>query len=115
MIRIFLWVLFWICIYYAGLGREVGPIDFECWNYENDRKLAHLKKGIVDDEGDFLKIVEESFTSYYQPLVLWINRLHKVVFPGVLRRKDEDKRLYTKMKETLRYATNDPKVSVLEV
>ncbi|TQB71503.1 hypothetical protein MPDQ_007542 [Monascus purpureus] len=107
----FFWVLFWICIHYDGPGKEVGPTDFDCWNYENDRKLAHSKKGIVVDEGDFLKIAEETFTSYYQPLVPWVNRLRRVVFPGGMRRKDEDTRLYTQIKEILRSATEDPKVS----
>ncbi|KAB8069840.1 hypothetical protein BDV29DRAFT_182013 [Aspergillus leporis] len=106
----FFWVLFWICIHYDGPNKEVGQTDFDCWNYEDDRKLAHSKKGIVDDEGDFLKIAEESFTSYYQPLVPWVNRLRRVIFPGGVRRKDEDTRLYTQIKDTLRNATRDPKV-----
>ncbi|KAE8353895.1 hypothetical protein BDV28DRAFT_97792 [Aspergillus coremiiformis] len=109
----FFWVLFWICIHYDGPTKEVGPTDFDCWNYEDDKKLAHSKKGVVDDEGDFLKIAEESFTSYYQLLVSWVNRLRRVVFPGGVRRKDEDRRLYTQMKETLRRAAEDPKVLAL--
>ncbi|KAE8154788.1 hypothetical protein BDV25DRAFT_135431 [Aspergillus avenaceus] len=109
----FFWVLFWICIHYNGPTKEVGPTDFDCWNYEDDRKLAHSKKGIVNDEGDFLQLAEESFTSYYQPLVPWVNRLRRIVFPGGVRRKDEDRSFYTQLKETLRSAAEDPKVLAL--
>jgi hypothetical protein len=42
---------------------------FEKWNYEETEELAKLKKGMVDYEGDFMKIVEENFMSYYQPLI----------------------------------------------
>ena len=108
----FFWVLFWICLHYDRLGKDIGPTDFECWNYEDTSKLARLKKGIVDDEEDFLSTAEDNFTSYYQPLVPWVNRLRRVVFPGGIRRKDEDKQLYSQIKEILREAQKDPKVSV---
>ena len=61
----FFWVLFWICIYYNRLGKDIGPTEFKCWNYKSDKKLAGLKKSVVDDERDFLRTIEENFTPYY--------------------------------------------------
>ncbi|KAL2005522.1 hypothetical protein VTN00DRAFT_2733 [Thermoascus crustaceus] len=107
----FFWVLFWICIHYNGPGKEVGPTDFDSWNYEDDQKLALSKKGIVDDEGDFVSTADRYFTSYHKPLIPWVNKLRKVVFPNGTRRKDEDEQLYTHMKEILRNAREDPRVS----
>ncbi|KKK19438.1 hypothetical protein AOCH_001322 [Aspergillus ochraceoroseus] len=52
----FFWVLFWICIHYNGPNADVGPTDFDCWNYDDDQKLANSKKGIVDDEADFEQV-----------------------------------------------------------
>jgi hypothetical protein len=43
----------WICIHYDGPDKDIGPTDFECWNYESDGKLAELKKGLISDERDF--------------------------------------------------------------
>jgi hypothetical protein len=66
----FFWVLFWICIHYNGPNKESRVVPkFEKWNYEETEELAKLKKGMVDYEGDFMKIVEENFMSYYQPLI----------------------------------------------
>ena len=47
-------MLFWICIYYNGLGKDVGATEFEYWNYESDRKLAELKRVLRDDHPDTL-------------------------------------------------------------
>ncbi|OCL06736.1 hypothetical protein AOQ84DRAFT_71750 [Glonium stellatum] len=33
------------------------------------------------------------FSPYYQPLIPWVNRLRKIVFPGGRRRKGKDKKL----------------------
>ncbi|KAF2182412.1 hypothetical protein K469DRAFT_449488, partial [Zopfia rhizophila CBS 207.26] len=55
---------------------------FECWNYEDTLKLARPKKGIVDDERAFLKVAGDTFTSYYGPLIPWVNRLWRVVVPS---------------------------------
>ncbi|KAH8647632.1 hypothetical protein BGZ61DRAFT_376575, partial [Ilyonectria robusta] len=68
------------------------------------------KKGQVSHEGDFIRTAEENFTSYYQPLTPWVNRLRKVVFPNGGRWEREDKGLYARMKEILREARRDPKV-----
>jgi hypothetical protein len=44
--------------------------------------MAELKKGQVFNEEDFLKIAEEDFTSHYQSLTPWVNRLRRKIFPN---------------------------------
>jgi hypothetical protein len=56
----FFWMLFRICIYYDGPSKDIESTKFECWNYENNMKLAKLKVGTIGDERDFLKAAEES-------------------------------------------------------
>ncbi len=108
----FFWVFFWICIHYSGPAGTGRLSKFKSWNYEDTTKLAKTKKGEVDDEGDFLNTAEEYFMPYYRPLIPWVNRLRKVVFPGGGRSKEEDKKLYSRMKEILREARQDPKVAI---
>ncbi|KAK5998601.1 hypothetical protein PT974_00982 [Cladobotryum mycophilum] len=110
----FFWVLFWICIHYGGpdhRGRTVP--NFKEWNYVQPSELAKLKKGEISDEGDFIKTAEESFTLCYQPLIPWVNRLRKVVFPNGRRWEKENPELYMRMKEVLREAQQDPKLANL--
>ncbi|KAH8696886.1 hypothetical protein GQ44DRAFT_779472 [Phaeosphaeriaceae sp. PMI808] len=107
----FFWVLFWICIHYDGPGKDIGPTEFECWNYENDRKLAKLKFGTIGDERDFLRTAEENFTPYYHPLIPCVNRLRRKVFPNGGRWRDPDPNLYSDMKEILRTAQDELKGS----
>ncbi|POR33159.1 Uncharacterized protein TPAR_06642 [Tolypocladium paradoxum] len=97
-------VLFWICVHYDGPGKEVGPTDYESWNYESDNKLVGSKKGVISDEEDFLKIAEDNFTPYYQTLIPWVNRLRRKVFLNSERWKNEDLDLYSKMREVLQAA-----------
>jgi hypothetical protein len=106
----FFWVLFWICIHYDGQGKDTRPTEFESWNYESDNKLVRSKVGTIGDESIFLKIVEESFSTYYQPLILWVNRLRKKVFPNGEKWKRSEMELYSSMKEILRDARKDPNV-----
>ena len=54
----------------------------EKWAYVDTEELAKTKKGVVGDEGDFLKTMEEYFTAYFKPLAPYVNRLRRVVFPG---------------------------------
>ncbi|KAF1360117.1 hypothetical protein EJ07DRAFT_116658 [Lizonia empirigonia] len=105
----FFWVLFWICIHYDGPGKDIGSTEFECWNYESDKKLAGSKKSVVDDERDFLKTAEENFTPYYQPLIPCVNRLRRKVFPGGGRWRVPNPKLYLDMKEILRATRDDLK------
>ncbi|KAK0369743.1 serine threonine-protein kinase sgk2 [Colletotrichum limetticola] len=106
----FFWVLFWICIHYDGNGKDIGPTEFDSWNYESDSKLVRSKKGEVTDEDDFLRSAGENFTSYYQPLIPWVNRLRKGVFPGGERWKRQRPELYCSMKKILHDAQKDPAV-----
>ena len=57
------------------------------------KELAKIKKGAVADKEDFLKTTGDYFSLYYQPLIPWVNRLRKVVFPGSRRRKGNNKKL----------------------
>jgi Fungal protein kinase len=109
----FFWVLFWICIHYNGpnKGSQIVP-KFEKWNYIDTEELAEIKKGIVVNEADFIKETTEKFTPYYQPLIPWVNRLRRVVFPGGKRRDKEDKDLYLQMKAEIEKAREDPQVSM---
>ncbi|KAH7007912.1 uncharacterized protein B0I36DRAFT_370622 [Microdochium trichocladiopsis] len=128
----FFWVLFWICIHYdpdannsrsrskdlaadpdenaisSPLSRVVP--EFDQWNYISMQLLAKEKKGQVSHEGDFIRSAEENFTPYYQPLIPWVNKLRKVVFPSGGRWEREDIGLYVRMKEILGEAQKDPKV-----
>lgn len=107
----FFWVLFWICMHYDERyeGRRVPR--FEKWNYVDTEELAISKKGVIDDEEDFLKIAEENFTAYYRPLIAWVNRLRRKVFPNGERWKKPEPGLYHSMKDILREAQQDAKVA----
>ncbi|KAL2049868.1 hypothetical protein ABVK25_009852 [Lepraria finkii] len=107
----FFWLLFWVCIHYNGPNKESNVVErFEKWNFIGTEELAEYKKGTVDDEGDFLRTAEDNFSLYYQPLVPWVNRLRKVVFPGGGRRKADDENLPSCMREVLQKAVKDPEV-----
>ncbi|KAM3510064.1 hypothetical protein MY11210_006070 [Beauveria gryllotalpidicola] len=107
----FFWVLFWICIHYneAGEGRVVER--FEKWNYVDMEDLAGLKLGIVSIEGDFIRTAEENFTPYYQPLIPWVNRLRKAIFPNGRRWVNKDPGLYSRIGDILHKAKSDPMVA----
>ncbi|KAK3312493.1 hypothetical protein B0H66DRAFT_608756 [Apodospora peruviana] len=107
----FFWVLFWICVHYDGPDESRVIPEFDQWNYISMELLAMEKKGQVSHEGDFIRSAEENFTPYYQPLIPWINRLRKVVFPNGGRWEREDIGLYARMREIIEEARKDPKVS----
>jgi hypothetical protein len=100
----FFWVLFWICIHYDGPSQHRIVPRFDKWNYLDAEELAASKKGVVDDERDFLKTAEENFTLYYQPLIPCVNRLRRKVFPGGGRWRNPSLKLYDEMKNILRTA-----------
>ncbi|EGO57000.1 hypothetical protein NEUTE1DRAFT_84642 [Neurospora tetrasperma FGSC 2508] len=106
----FFWVLFWICVHYNGPNESRVVEEFDQWNYIRPVMLADLKKAKVDDEGDFIKSAQENFTLYYQPLIPWVNKLRREVFPNGGRWKKEDEGLYDRMKGILEKAREDPKV-----
>ncbi|KAL7899177.1 hypothetical protein HDV63DRAFT_393888 [Trichoderma sp. SZMC 28014] len=103
----FFWVLFWICIHYDENGADIGPTEFESWNYDSDNQLALSKKGLISDEVDFLALADENFTDHYLPFVPWVNRLRRKVFPNGKRWKKPNPELYSSMKEILRSARKD--------
>jgi len=72
--------------------------------------LATTKAGVVCKEADFLRRVEEDFTPYFQPLVPWINRLWKAVFPNNQRWDKPYEPLYSDMRGVLRDAMKDSRV-----
>ncbi|RTE71383.1 hypothetical protein BHE90_014212 [Fusarium euwallaceae] len=106
----FFWVLFWICIHYDAQGKDIGPTGFDDWNYENDDKLVAAKKDEIADEEDFLKKADKNFTSHYRPLIPWVNRLRRKVFPNGGRWKRQEPELYSPMTKILRDARKDPEV-----
>jgi hypothetical protein len=104
----FFWVLFWICIHYDGPNGEDRVVPrFEKWNYVDIEELAGMKKGVVDDEGDFLETAEEHFTVYYNPLIPWVNKLRRVLFPGGGRWKRSNPSLYSDMTAILQVAQKE--------
>lgn len=99
------WVLFWICIHYSGpSSKPICRSIYEDWNYYPPAQLGALKAGEVTDEEDFLKKARNNFTDFYKPLVPWVNKLRKVVFPGGVRWKKPNHALYGDMKQVLREA-----------
>ncbi|KAK0718106.1 hypothetical protein B0T26DRAFT_741181 [Lasiosphaeria miniovina] len=106
----FFWVLFWTCIRYNAQGKDIGSTGFDSWNYQNDHMLVQSKKGEIDDEEDFIKSVTEIFTLHYQPLIPWVSRLRRKVFPDGKRWKRLEPELYSSMKQILRDARKDPEV-----
>lgn len=103
-------MLFWICVHYEEPDKAKVDEDFEKWNFLDMEELAKLKKGEIGDEQDFNSSAKKKFTSYYQSLVPWVNRLRKEVFPDDKRWKKEDRELSERMKGILREACVDPKV-----
>jgi hypothetical protein len=106
----FFWVLFWICMHYGANGKDHGPTALERWNYDDDYTLVRLKMGEISDEEMFVNCARDNFTAYHQPLIPWVNRLRRVVFPGGKRWKREDPALYGSMKAILREAQRDADV-----
>jgi len=107
----FFWVLFWICIHYNGPNDKGKVVErFEKWNYMDTDDLAGAKLLVIANESIFRKTASEYFTEYYQPLVTWVNRLRRVVFPGGEWRKEGNKSVYSQVKEILQDAQKDPKV-----
>ncbi|GJC89526.1 hypothetical protein ColLi_12364 [Colletotrichum liriopes] len=106
----FFWVLFWICVHYGPNGKDIGTTAYENWNYEEDDKLAASKKGVIDDEADFLDKAQQCFTAHYQPLIPLVNRLRRAVFPNGRRRRQPDLDLYSSMVRILRSVEDNPDV-----
>ena len=94
-----------------GRVKRVGVVPrFDKWNYVDMKELAKTKKGEIDDGRGFIEAAEENFTSYYISLIPWVNRLRKVVFPNGGRWREEDQRLYSRMRSILCDVQKDPEV-----
>ncbi|KJK73846.1 hypothetical protein H634G_10877 [Metarhizium anisopliae BRIP 53293] len=106
----FFWVLFWICIHYDAQGKSIRPTRLDDWNTDNNDKLVVSKKGEIADKEDFLKNAEKNFTSHYQPLIPWVNRMRRHVFPNGGRWKKREPELYSTMKKILQDAQRDQDV-----
>jgi hypothetical protein len=107
----FFWVLFWICIHYNGPDDGKPIPRFEKWNHADTDELAGWKQGEIADEEDFLKKAAKNFMPHYQPLIPWVNRLRRKVFPNGGRWKRLEPELYSSMRKILRDAQKDPRVS----
>ncbi|KAI1770974.1 hypothetical protein F4818DRAFT_430766 [Hypoxylon cercidicola] len=105
----FFWVLFWICIHYEGPGIYRGDTIYS-WKYERDTTLATTKLGTVASDKLFDRIARKNFTRHFQPLVPWVDRLRKVVFPDGCYDAEADENLYSRMQDVLREAQDDPAV-----
>ncbi|KAI0977456.1 hypothetical protein F4678DRAFT_413137 [Xylaria arbuscula] len=105
----FFWVLFWTCVHYDrnGYDRET---DFTKWNEVDTMTLADLKKAVIDDDRDFIPKADRYFTDYYKPLIPWVDKLRRVVFPDGRRWQQADETLYLQMTQILNDAQNDPQV-----
>ncbi|KAI1260709.1 hypothetical protein F5Y18DRAFT_245062 [Xylariaceae sp. FL1019] len=111
----FFWVLFWICIHYDRLGQgRTGVGDFDEWNFANTEKLAVLKGGTVNEKDRFYRIMSQHFTRHYRVLIPCVEKLWRVVFPNGKRWRQEDKTLYSRMRQILRDAQNDPLVAAVD-
>jgi len=104
------WVLFWICVHYSDRNGGWAKSKYEQWNFRSPDDLAGDKTGLVAAEQDFLYRMNVDFTDYYAPLVPWINRLRREVFPNGLRWTEQDPSLYDRMRDVLERAMRDPSV-----
>lgn len=103
----FFWVIFWICIHYNGPNESRIVPRFEKWNYVDMEELAGMKLGIVAKESIFLKITTDNFTTYYEALIPWVNRLRKEIFPMDKPWEKEDQGLYQRFREVLSKARDE--------
>ena len=104
-------MLFWIYIHYEGPDQERIIPRFDKWNAVRDtEELAGMKLGVVTDEDIFHKTMTEFFTEHYEPLIPWVTKLPRVVFPNGGRWKTEDNGLYQSMKRVLREGQGDSRV-----
>lgn len=108
----FFWLLFWICIHYNGPNERARVVArFDKWNYADVEELAELKSGLVGNERHFLNRISQSFTPYFEPVALWVNKLRRLLFPGDKPwQGEEDHELYGRVQRILRDARRDPKV-----
>ncbi|KAI1471016.1 serine/threonine-protein kinase Sgk2 [Daldinia caldariorum] len=105
----FFWVLFWICIHYEGPGKGRPVSEFDKWNFMDAEELATMKLGTISEQDVFSNKSSKHFTTFYQPLIPWVNLLRQAIFPNGGRWKKEDEGLYTRIEEICRAARADLK------
>ncbi|WVN89508.1 uncharacterized protein L203_104733 [Cryptococcus depauperatus CBS 7841] len=109
----FFWVLFWICIHHDGPGKPVSS-EYDRWNYEGDNMLADLKFATIGDERKFLNTTRAHFTPFYKPLIPFMNKIRKKIFPNDKwwreEDREEDRELYSLIKEVLAKGQKDPEI-----
>ena len=97
----FFWVLFWICIHYAGPGMEVADVEtFGDWNCTPIETVALLKSGLVMPDFFETKLTQH-ITNYCYPMLSLMKKMWTVVFPNGKRYKHEDYTLYSQMRTVL--------------
>ncbi|KAI1295952.1 hypothetical protein F5Y03DRAFT_399118 [Xylaria venustula] len=106
----FFWVLFWLCIHYNSPNERRSVKRFEKWNTEDAEELARLKLGTISKRRYFTNTVSAHFTPYYRPLIPWVVKLRDVVFPNNGNWEQEDKTLYSQMRQIFRDGQNDSQV-----
>ncbi|KAI2619383.1 hypothetical protein GGS26DRAFT_595455 [Hypomontagnella submonticulosa] len=106
----FFWVLLRLCTGgdYKGPGDDQGPdwddTLFVEWQRLDFSELADAKAYMISDAADFVRSAE-LFTPFYEPVIPWMNKLHKIVFPGGEARSVQDTSLYDEMIKLLREAS----------
>jgi hypothetical protein len=103
----FFWVFFWICVHWNGPGHMRRQArEFEKWNYDSTEELAKKKSGQVSNR--IFNTVDANFTTYCKPLIPCLRELHGVIFPGGTPWLEEDRQLYSRMRNVLEKAREDP-------
>jgi hypothetical protein len=103
----FVWVLFWICLHYAGPGKERQDVGvFRDWNIISIEGLANHKRGLVLS-GSFRKRLDQHTTDYCRSLIPLVTKLWEEVFPNGQTYEYEDKTLYGRMMTVLKKARDD--------
>lgn len=73
----------------------------------DDDSLASSKKGEIFDEDDFLVTSEKNFTSHYKPLIPWVDRMRRHVFPNGGSWEEPKLELYCTLRKMLLDAQHD--------
>ena len=81
------WTFFWICMHWNGCDQKNSRSDFEYWNHTPTDRLARDKAGQVLE--GMVEVVDK-VTPYCKPLIPCLMALHKVCFPGGIRRLESD-------------------------
>ena len=115
-LKLFFWVLFWICLYYNNFDKK-GKIkrriisQYMDWIFLLIGRLAYQKTGQISKR--IFDNVDKNFTEHYKPLIPYMRELHRVVFPKGSPWSMEHRELYSDMKRILEKARNRIDVKVV--